>query len=86
MQATALQDRAALESQLEGLIRVAKSQELGKESYAQNIATSLFEDYLEVEERFAANQEVTEQEVIDSMRKVRTKNYNIHSILTVVRS
>lgn len=31
---------------------------------------SLFEDFLSVEERFAANKEATEQEVIDSLRKV----------------
>lgn len=51
-------------------MRVAKNHDAGKESYAQSIACELFEDYLRVEERFAANQEATEQEVIDSMRKV----------------
>ena len=65
-----MQDRAALESQLEGLLRVAKAHDAGKESYAQNVATELFEDYLRVEERFSAEKSTTEQEVIDSMRKV----------------
>ena len=70
LQGTALlQDRAALESQLEGLLRVARAHDAGKESYAQSVATELFEDYLLVEERFAANKDATEQEVIDSMRK-----------------
>ncbi len=70
VQNAAASDRTLLESQVEGLIRVAQSHSGGKESYARSIAISLFEDFLLVEERFAANKEATEQEVIDSLRKV----------------
>lgn len=43
----------------------------GKEAYARGIATELLEDFLAVEERFAAAREATEQEVIDSLRQAR---------------
>ena len=55
---------------MEALVKVAKAHEDGKESYARHIAEDLFEDFLRVEERFAANKEATEQEVIDSLRLV----------------
>ena len=70
MQAAPFIDRAALESQVETLVRVAKAHENGKEAYARSIAFELFQDFLQIEERFAANKEATEQEVIDSMRLV----------------
>lgn len=64
-------DRAALESQVEALVRVAKAHEDSKETYARSIVLELFEDFLAIEERFAAaNKDATEQEVIDSMRRV----------------
>lgn len=66
-------DRTALESQVEPLMRVAKAHENGKEAYARSVALELFEDFLRVEERFAANKDATEQEVIDSMRKVEPR-------------
>ncbi len=49
---------------------VAEAHADGKESFARSIATELFSDFLSVEERFAANKEATEQEVIDSLRQV----------------
>ena len=70
MQNAAVSDRTILESQVEGLARVAQAHSNGMESYARSVAISLFEDFLLVEERFAANKEATEQEVIDSLRKV----------------
>ena len=74
LQNTLASDRTILESQIEGLVRVAQSHSNGKESYARSIAVSLFEDFLVVEERFAANKDATEQEVIDSLRKVGLSN------------
>lgn len=70
MQAAPFIDRAALESQVEPLIRVATNHASGKEAYARSIAIELFEDFLRIEERFAAHKNATEQEVIDAMRLV----------------
>lgn len=70
LQAAPASDRTALESQVEPLKRVAKAHEDDKASYARMIAEELFEDFLRVEERFAGSKEATEQEVIDSMRRV----------------
>ena len=56
---------------MEALLKVARAHEDGKEAYARGIAGELFEAYLVVEERFADKHEATEQEVIDSLRKVR---------------
>jgi len=72
VQASPFIDRAAVESQVEPLSRVAQSHASGKEAYARSIAIELFEDFLHIEERFAANKTATEQEVIDSMRLVST--------------
>lgn len=63
-------DKAALNAQCEPLLTVAEAHADGKESFARSIATELFSDFLSVEERFAANKEATEQEVIDSLRQV----------------
>ena len=64
-------DKQLLNSQCEPLLMVAEAHAEGKESFARSIATELFSDFLSVEERFAANKEATEQEVIDSLRQVR---------------
>lgn len=69
MQSVHASDRTIVESQVEGLLRVAQAHSNGKESYARSIAMDLFVDFLLVEELFAANKEATEQEVIDSLRK-----------------
>ncbi len=63
-------DRAALSAQCEPLLAVAEAHAEGKEAFARSIATELFSDFLSVEERFAANKEATEQEVIDQLRQV----------------
>ena len=63
-------DKQLLNSQCEPLLTVAEAHAEGKESFARSIATELFSDFLSVEERFAANKEATEQEVIDSLRQV----------------
>ena len=65
-------DKQTLSSQCEPLLTVAEAHAEGKESFARSIATELFSDFLSVEERFAANKEATEQEVIDSLRQVWT--------------
>ncbi|EIE18073.1 hypothetical protein COCSUDRAFT_26470 [Coccomyxa subellipsoidea C-169] len=67
-------DRAALSAQCEPLLAVAEAHAEGKEAFARSIATELFSDFLSVEERFAANKEATEQEVIDQLRQVYSTN------------
>lgn len=67
-------ERGALAQQAEALVAVAAAHADGKESYARGIATELLEDFLAVEERFAAAREATEQEVIDSLRQVRFRS------------
>lgn len=52
---------------------MAEAHAEGKEAFARGIATELFSDFLSVEERFAANKEATEQEVIDSLRQVNPR-------------
>lgn len=69
-QNTKLADRSALSAQCEPLLAVAEAHAEGKEAFARSIATELFSDFLSVEERFAANKEATEQEVIDQLRQV----------------
>lgn len=73
-QAAKLAERGALAQQAEALVAVAAAHADGKESYARGIATELLEDFLAVEERFAAAREATEQEVIDSLRQVRLRS------------
>ena len=51
--------------------QVASAHRLGKEHYARRVVKSLFDAFLQVEERFSANKESTEQEKIDSMRSVK---------------
>ena len=65
-------DKQLLNAQCEPLLMVAEAHADGKESFARSIATELFSDFLSVEERFAANKEATEQEVIDSLRQVES--------------
>ena len=65
-------ERSPLSAQCEPLLAVAEAHAEGKEAFARSIATELFSDFLSVEERFAANKEATEQEVIDQLRQVRT--------------
>lgn len=67
-------DKQLLNSQCEPLLTVAEAHAEGKESFARSIATELFSDFLSVEERFAANKEATEQEVIDSLRQVSSSS------------
>ncbi|CAL8465869.1 g5405 [Coccomyxa elongata] len=67
-------DHNAMRAQCEPLLAVAEAHAEGKESFARGIATELFSDFLSVEERFAANKEATEQEVIDSLRQVYSTN------------
>ena len=66
-------DAAALGAQCEPLLAVAEAHAEGKEAFARATATELFSDFLSVEERFAANKEATEQEVIDSLRQVSAR-------------
>lgn len=70
MQKAEFIDRNALEAQLEPLIKVGELHALGRQQYARSIALDLLQEFLVVEEQFAANRGLTEQEVIESLRLV----------------
>ena len=63
-------DRAALTGHLKGLTDITTSHQEGGTAYARLIGMSLFEDFLDVEERFQRGIEATEQEIIDELRQV----------------
>ncbi len=65
---------------------MAEAHAEGKESFARSIATELFSDFLSVEERFAANKEATEQEVIDSLRQVSPSSRLYRVIIDIISS
>jgi len=67
-------DGASLAATAEPLTRVARAHAGGKEVYARSVACDLFEEFLDVEERFASRGGATEQEVIDSLRGVYANN------------
>lgn len=79
-------DRSALRAQCEPLLAVAEAHAEGKEAFARSIATELFSDFLSVEERFAANKEATEQEVIDELRQVRLQIKYLPKLMTASSS
>lgn len=61
-----------LQTSLEPLMRVAKAHARGKEEYARSVVHDLLEQFAIVEEKFQqSNGLTTEQELIDSLRKVR---------------
>lgn len=63
-------DRAALTGHLKALTNITTSHQEGGTAYARLIGMSLFEDFLDVEERFQRGTEATEQEIIDELRQV----------------
>ena len=63
-------DRPALASHLTPLISITRSYLDGASAYAHEIGMSLFEAFLNVEERFQRGSEATEQEIIDELRQV----------------
>lgn len=63
-------DRAALTGHLKALTDITTSHQEGGTAYARLIGMSLFEDFLDVEERFQRGTEATEQEIIDELRQV----------------
>lgn len=62
-------DRPALASHLGPLISITRSYLDGASAYAHEIGMSLFEAFLNVEERFQRGSEATEQEIIDELRQ-----------------
>jgi acetyl-CoA carboxylase/biotin carboxylase 1 len=62
-------DRPGLVQLLEPLQAVARDHSQGLEAYAMKVAKRLMDNFLEVEEHFQTTEGMTEQEVIDSMRK-----------------
>ena len=70
LQAADFIDRSGLEAQLEPLIKVAELHASGRQHYARSIASDLLQDFLAVEDRFAANKGHSEQEVIEALRLV----------------
>ena len=68
-------DRPALTGHLKALTDITTSHLEGATSYARQIGMSLFETFLDVEERFQRGTEATEQEIIDDLRQVGTIGY-----------
>lgn len=65
-------ERPALASHLTPLLDITRSYLDGVSAHAQEIGMSLFEAFLNVEERFQRGSEATEQEIIDELRQART--------------
>jgi len=63
-------DRAALAGHLKALMDITTCHLDGGIAYARQIVMSLFEAFLDVEERFQRGTEATEQEIIDELRQV----------------
>lgn len=70
MQGVKEADRAALAGHLKALIDITTCHLDGGIAYARQIGMSLFEAFLDVEERFQRGTEATEQEIIDELRQV----------------
>ncbi len=70
MQGVKEADRAALAGHLKALMDITTCHLDGSIAYARQIGMSLFEAFLDVEERFQRGTEATEQEIIDELRQV----------------
>lgn len=70
MQGVKEADRAALAGHLKALTDITTCHLDGGIAYARQIGMSLFEAFLDVEERFQRGTEATEQEIIDELRQV----------------
>ena len=81
MQAEPPHDRAALESVLEPLMRLAELHEHGKENYGRKVTAQLLDAFLKTEERFAHQHDSTDQEVIDAMRTVQVQPSTVKQTL-----
>lgn len=63
-------ERAALQQQLDPLVRVAKAHSRGPEEYCRSIVQELLSQFADVEEKFQSSTGMTtEQEMIDTLRK-----------------
>ena len=63
-------DRPALISHLKALTDITTAHLEGAGAYSRQIGMSLFQKFLDVEERFQRGTEATEQEIIDELRQV----------------
>jgi hypothetical protein len=69
-------DKAALQQQLDPLVRVAKAHAQGPAEYARSIVQELLAQFADVEEKFQSSSGVTtEQEMVDALRKSYPKDH-----------
>jgi hypothetical protein len=69
-------DKAALQQQLDPLVRVAKAHAQGPAEYARSIVQELLSQFADVEEKFQSSSGVTtEQEMVDALRKSYPKDH-----------
>lgn len=78
------EDIAALEQLLEPLIEVARNHAMGSEHYTRSIVKGMLAKYLSVEEQFQTAEGITEQEIIDAMRKSSASD--LQSVVSLVIS
>lgn len=71
-----LSEQTALQSVLEPLFRVAQAHQNDRNGYMHSIVRGLFDIFINVERRFADQLDRTDQEIIDSMRKVQVSMQN----------
>ena len=77
-------EKALVEQLLEPLFEVARSHARGFDAYRKNIVKDLLSKYLVVEEQFQSAEGVTEQEIIDAMRK--SNSSDLGSVIALVVS
>ncbi|KAF6253758.1 carboxyl transferase domain-containing protein [Scenedesmus sp. NREL 46B-D3] len=69
-------EKAALQQQLDPLVRVAKAHAQGPAEYARSIVQELLSQFADVEEKFQSSSGVTtEQEMVDALRKSYPKDH-----------
>jgi len=81
---TAQEDKVMMEQLLEPLLEVARNHIHGDEAFCENIVKDLLSKYLSVEEQFQTGEGITEQEIIDAMRK--TNSSDLQSVISLVVS
>lgn len=78
------EDKDTLAQLLEPLQEVAKDHVDGVESFARSIVKQLINRYLQVEEQFEGREGMTEQEIIDALRRANASD--LHSVVDLVLS
>ena len=81
---TPVEDKVMMEQLLEPLLEVARNHIQGGEIFCKNIVKGLLSKYLTVEEQFQTGEGITEQEIIDAMRK--TNSSDLQSVISLVIS